>query len=171
MNENITSKAIRPREPLLTAERVPNIIPKETIKKMSAKIRNMTPRVRANSRPTEDSLRQWGQRARLFCNVLNKNDSWQCPHMTRHIPGMGAIAGVVLLAIVWFTDNVMIRLLNDSNNYFVSRIVFQCIPLRSRTGYSLSTGFTHKKTIAGTAHIFLARRRTFYRLFTENKTN
>lgn len=161
----MTSNAIRPRDPVLTAERVPKITPKETIKKIIANTKNKTPRVRANSRPTEDSLRQWGQRARLFSNVLNRNDSWQWPQITRHIPGIGAIAGVELLPMVWFAERVIIRLLL-SKNHFKSKIIYSSkwIPLLSRTGYSLSTSFTYEKTITGTANVLLAGRSSFYGL-------
>lgn len=51
-------------------------------------------RLRQKSAPTEDTLRQCGHLARLFFNVSNKNVSWQWPHVTRHIPGIGSNGGV-----------------------------------------------------------------------------
>lgn len=56
--------------------------------KIMNKIMNMIPRDRAKSLPTELNLRQNGHRANWLLNVLNKNVSWQCPHIIRHIPGV-----------------------------------------------------------------------------------
>lgn len=35
------------------------------------KIKKINPRLRANTAPTEDTLRQWGHRASALFNVLN----------------------------------------------------------------------------------------------------
>jgi hypothetical protein len=66
---------MRPRDPLSTTFSVPKITPNDVTKRISARIAKTTPRVRAKSRPTEESRRQCGQRAKLFCSALNKNDS------------------------------------------------------------------------------------------------
>ena len=56
-------------------------------------------------------MRQWGHLASALFNVLNRKVSWQCAHVTRHIPGtlFGAteppLAGVVGLGA-----RLMIRL-------------------------------------------------------------
>lgn len=60
------------RHPLTLAYRyVPNVTQMPMIKKAMAKARNRKPRLRANSGPTDDTLRQWGHRANALFNVLN----------------------------------------------------------------------------------------------------
>ena len=51
----------------------------------------MIPRDRAKSLPTEDSFRQKGHRASWLLKVLKRKVSSQCPHMMRHIPGVGLL--------------------------------------------------------------------------------
>lgn len=90
------------------------------IKNKIPRPRNRMPRLRVNSGPTDDTLRQCGHLANALCNVLNwsekivqnslkkiieslrskasgrltKNVSEQWPHVTRHIPGNDDTGGV-----------------------------------------------------------------------------
>lgn len=56
-------------------------------KKTRAKTTNTIPRHRANSGPTDETFLQCGHLARALLRVLKMKVSWQCAHVTRHIPG------------------------------------------------------------------------------------
>jgi len=90
---------------------VPHVMPIATPRTIRPSIKKMMARVLANSGPTLVTLRQWGHLASALFNVLNRKVSWQCAHVTRHIPGtlFGAteppLAGVVGLGA-----RLMIRL-------------------------------------------------------------
>lgn len=59
----------------------------------AAKNRNMRPR--AKSGPTDETLRQWGHLARALFNVLNMKASEQWTQITRDMPGVKLVGGVM----------------------------------------------------------------------------
>lgn len=64
------------------------------IRKTIPRAKNNIPLPRANSGPTDDTLRQCGHLARALFNVLNKNVSAQWAQVTLHIPGTDETGGV-----------------------------------------------------------------------------
>ena len=85
-------KAIHPLLPLATWECVTTVTTMANIKDSTARKRNIRPRARANSLPTELFFSQCGHLASWLTNELNRNVSPQWPQFTRHIPGMGEMS-------------------------------------------------------------------------------
>lgn len=132
-----------------------------TIKKTIASAKNKKPRLRANSGPTDDTLRQCGHRAKALFNVLN----WK---LVKHIVNTNkinsfqsrkeAMAYQKCIRAMATCNTMHARHGWHRRCHWTWRQIYDSFAIWSWACNSLRWILTYEQTIAWTSNIFLARR-------------